>query len=131
MIYVEHIRRADPAARAVAGYRQIDRQAFYEFQRLRHAIGGKAARAIFADLLLVRGGEKARARPGRKIEAEPRGACLDRIAVSELVAADEIDVAGHRKTRAEAMARREVDARIFPAQCEFGDRKSTRMNSSH
>src|SRR3546814_1111181 len=104
MIDIEHILRADAADRAVAVYRQIDRPAFADLQRLRQAIGGKAARAIFADLLLVRGGEKARARPGRQIEAEPRGACLHRIAVGDLVAADVLDVAGHRKTRAEAMA---------------------------
>src|SRR3546814_8398969 len=58
MIDIEHILRADAADRAVAVYRQIDRPAFADLQRLRQAIGGKAARAIFADLLLVRGGEK-------------------------------------------------------------------------
>src|SRR3546814_4781283 len=85
----------------------VDRPVLPQLHRLRQAIGGKAARTIFADVLLVRRREQPRPRPGREVETEPRGTRLDRIAVGDLVAADEIDVAIDRQ-----------------------DRKSTRLNSS-
>src|SRR3546814_9849679 len=98
----------------------VDRPVLPQLHRLRQAIGGKAARTIFADVLLVRGREQPRPRPGREVETEPRGACLDRIAVGDLVAADEVDVAIDREARAEAVTGREVDARVRAAERELG-----------
>src|SRR5690606_27574860 len=77
-------------------------------------------RAIFADLLLVGGGEQASAGPRRQIEAEAGRARLHRVAVGNLVAADQIDVARHREACAEAVSAREIDARIPAAEREFG-----------
>ena len=45
---------------------------------------------------------------------------IDRIAVGDFIAADEVDVAGYRETRAQTVAGREIDARILAAEREFG-----------
>src|SRR3546814_18505665 len=105
---MENIARANAADRAIAIDRHIDRPVLAELQRLREAIGGKAARTIFADVLLVRRREQPRPRPGREVETDPRGTRLDRIAVGDLVAADELDVAIDRDARAEQLYRKSV-----------------------
>src|SRR3546814_8382575 len=80
LVNIDNIARANAADRAIAVDRHIDRPVLAELQRLREAIGGKAARTIFADVLLVRRREQPRPRPGREVETEPRGTRLDRIA---------------------------------------------------
>src|SRR3546814_21186002 len=109
MVDIDHIFGADGADRAIAVDRDVDRPVLPQLHRLRQAIGGKAARTIFADVLLVRGREQPRPRPGREVETEPRGACLDRLAVVDLVAADEVDVRIDREASAEAVTGREVE----------------------
>ena len=79
-------------------------------KRLRQAEGGEAARAIFGDVLEIAGQRDAGARPGRELEAEPRGAGVDLLAVGDLVGADQRDAAAHREARGEAVAGGEIDA---------------------
>src|SRR3546814_18856775 len=76
LVNIDNIARANAADRAIAIDRHIARPALAELQRLRQAIGGKAARTIFADVLLVRRREQPRPRPGREVETAPRGTRL-------------------------------------------------------
>ena len=60
------------------------------------------------------------ARPGRELEAEPRGAGVDLVAVGDLVGADQRHAPVQREARGEAVAGGEIDAVAMAADRQLG-----------
>ena len=120
LLVIDDIAAIKSPQRFIAIQREIDGPLVADRDALGQAVGGKGARPIFGDFLLVHAADDARTVPGADIDADPGGAGIDIFAVGNFIGTYDPDILGHRIASGDAVPGRKVDTFVLAAQGKFG-----------
>ena len=120
LFFIDYVVAIESADGFIAVQREIDRPFVVQRNALGQAIGGKSARAIFSDFLLVHAADDASAVPRRNVDTDPGCPGIDILAIGNLIGADDLDILGDGIAGREAVPRGEINAFVLTAQSKFG-----------